>query len=78
MSNEEESKYDPNGLLDHVKALNHLGSDAKLAALLQVAPPVISKVRHKKMRVGDSLILSIVEFAGMTVPQVRAYIGVHP
>ncbi|MDQ1921676.1 hypothetical protein [Massilia pseudoviolaceinigra] len=78
MSKEEEFKYDPAGLLDAVKALNHLPSDAALATLLRVAPPVISKVRHHRMLVGDSLILRCIEFAGMTVPQVRAYIGVHP
>lgn len=74
----EEFKYNPGGLLDQVKALNHLASDAALAAFLQVAPPVICKVRNQRTIIGDSLILRIVEFAGMTVPQVRAYIGVHP
>lgn len=74
----EEIKYDPNGLLDRVKALNHLASDASLAAFLHVAPPVISKIRHMKMRVGDSLILRCVEFSGMTVTQVRAFVGGQP
>ena len=78
MSENTKIKYDPNGLLDQVKTLNHLGSDAELAAFLQVAPPVIGKIRHLKMRVGDSMILRCIEYAGMTAPQVRAYIGVQP
>ncbi len=67
--------YDPNGLLDSVITKHSLKNDAALARFFKVAPPVISKIRHGRMPVGDSIILKCHEIAGMAVSTVRVYIG---
>ena len=65
---------DPNGLLDAVIAQHQLKNDAALARLLDLAPPVISKLRSFKMPVGDSFVLRCIETAGLTLPQVRQFV----
>lgn len=52
---------------------NRLKNDAALARELGVAPPVISKIRHGRMSVGDTLILKVHEKFGMPVPDIRAH-----
>ena len=61
-------------LLDAAIARNQLKSDAALSRLLEVAPPVLSKVRHAKLPVGDALIVRVQEFAGMTLPESRQFV----
>lgn len=68
-------QYDAHGLLDKVMEMAGLKNDAALARYLEVAPPVISKIRHNRMLVGDSLILKFHEIAGMTLPEIRKFIG---
>lgn len=41
--------YDPNALLDALMEKLRLKNDAALCRLLEVAPPVISKIRHKRL-----------------------------
>ena len=44
--------YDPNNLLDTLIKQLHLKNDAALSRALEVAPPVISKIRHRRLPVG--------------------------
>lgn len=67
--------YDPNGLLDEVIEIRGLKNDAALARDFNVAPPVISKIRHNRLMVGPSFVLKCIEIAGMTAPSVREFIG---
>ncbi len=41
--------YDPNNLLDTLIEKLHLKNDAALSRALEVAPPVISKIRHRRL-----------------------------
>ena len=43
--------YDPNNLLDSLIEKLHLKNDAALSRALEVAPPVISKIRHRRLPV---------------------------
>ena len=44
--------YDPSHLLDTLRERMQLKNDAALSRLLEVAPPVISKIRHRALPVG--------------------------
>jgi hypothetical protein len=66
--------YDPNGLFDAVMEKHQLKNDAALARALEVAPPVISKIRHFHLRLGASMILAIHEKSGVPVSVIRAYV----
>lgn len=67
-------QYDANGLLDALLARHQLKNDAALSRMLQVAPPVLSKLRHHALPLGDSFVLRCVEIAGMSLPEVRAFV----
>jgi hypothetical protein len=49
--------YDPNNLLDALIEKLSLKNDAALSRALEVAPPVISKIRHRRLPVGASLLI---------------------
>lgn len=70
-----EVEYNPSGLLDAVISKHGLKNDAALSRMFEIAPPLVSKVRNKRMPVGSTLILKCIEIGGMTAPEVRAYIG---
>lgn len=69
------NELDPNGLLNKVIALMGLKNDAALARAFDLAPPVVSKIRHHRLPVGNSIILKCHEIAGMTLPEIRRYVG---
>lgn len=67
--------YDPNRLLDElIKQLN-LKNDAALARALEVAPPIISKIRHRTMPVGASILIRMTEISGLDIMQLRVIMG---
>jgi len=67
------SNINANAVLDLAIERNRLKNDAALARLLEIAPPVVSKLRHDRLPVGPSIILSLVELAGLTLEEVRTY-----
>jgi plasmid maintenance system antidote protein VapI len=52
--------------------LHKLKNDAALAHKLEVAPPVISKVRNGRLPIGDSLLIKVQRAFKMTLPEVEA------
>lgn len=64
-----------NNLLDEVMYKMHLGTDAALAKLLEVAPPVISKIRHGKLSIGATIALSIHESTGMSFDLIKGILS---
>jgi len=71
----EQESYDPNKLLDALIEKLGLKNDAALSRALEVAPPVISKVRHRRLPVGASLLIRMHEETGMNVKELRALMG---
>lgn len=57
----------PNALIDHLLDANNLMNDAALSRVLEVAPPVISKIRHNRIPVGASLRLRIMRKLGTSL-----------
>eukprot|EP01034_Spumella_vulgaris_P033615 gene33615-41476_t len=48
----EPSSFVPNKLLDTLIEKMHLKNDAELCRVLEVQPPIISKIRHRKLAQG--------------------------
>lgn len=67
--------YDPNTLLDTLLSKMHLKNDAALSRALEVAPPVISKIRHRRLPVGASLLIRMHEVSGMSIRDLRDIMG---
>src|SRR5438445_13320011 len=72
---EEQVKYDPNRLLDTLIEKLHLKNDAALSRALEVAPPVISKIRHNRLPVGASLLIRMHEVSDMSIRDLRYLMG---
>lgn len=67
--------YDPNRLLDSVRDALQLTNDAALARTLQVRPPVLSKIRHRRTPVSASLLIRIHEETNFSIAKLRELLG---
>ena len=67
--------YDPNNLLDSLIEKLQLKNDAALSRALEVAPPVISKIRHRRLPVGASLLIRMHEVSDLTISELRTLMG---
>lgn len=71
----EDLEYDPNNLFNTlIKQLN-LKNDAALAKLLDISPPVISKVRHRSIPVGATLLIRMHEISDVSIKDLRGLMG---
>lgn len=68
--------YDPNALADMLIERFTLKNDAALAKFLEVGPPVVSKLRNKRVALGNSLLLRIHDVTGIPVNELRRAMGV--
>lgn len=78
MNNEklaEQSQYDPDNLLASLIGKLNLKNDAALSRALEVAPPVISKIRHRRLPVGASLLIRMHEVTDLSIQELRALMG---
>lgn len=73
----EDFDYNPNNLLDTLIKQLHLKNDAALSRALEVAPPVISKIRHLHLPVGASLLIRMHEISDISIKDLRALMGDH-
>jgi hypothetical protein len=63
---------DPNKLLDAIIGKLNLKNDAALSRVLEVAPPVISKLRHGTLPVGPTILIRMHEVSDMGIREMRA------
>lgn len=70
----EEKKLQPNALVDYLLKKLGLKNDRQLAEYFDVLPPVISKIRNRRMSVSANMILLIHEKLDMPVPEIRRLI----
>lgn len=71
----EQFDYDPNRLLDTLIEKLRLKNDAALSRALEVAPPVISKIRHRRLPVGASLLIRMHEVSELSIRDLRELMG---
>lgn len=68
-------QYDPNNLLESLIEKLNLKNDAALSRALEVAPPLISKIRHRRLPVGASLLIRMHEVSDLSIKDLRALMG---
>jgi plasmid maintenance system antidote protein VapI len=70
----------PGKLLDKLLDMLDLKNDAALARVLEVAPGVISKIRHARLEVGATIRLRILDLGGgrLTLNGIRELLGEPP
>ena len=66
------AEYDPNRVLDAIISRLRLKNDAALSKLLEVAPPVISKIRHSTLPIGATLLIRMHEESDFSIRELRA------
>lgn len=71
----ENDAFNPNHLLNTLIERMNLKNDAALSRLLEVAPPVISKVRHGRLPVGASLLIRMHEETNISIRELRQLLG---
>ncbi len=69
-----ETTCNQSGLLNEITAKLGLKNDAALARALEVQPPVISKLRGGTLKVGPTLILSMLDREIMTLAEIRSFV----
>ena len=67
-----QESYNPNHLLDILLGKMQLKNDAALSRLLEVAPPVISKIRHRTLPIGATILLRMHEASAISIRELRA------
>ncbi|RJG27759.1 hypothetical protein [Massilia cavernae] len=70
------AEYDPNRVLDAIIDKLNLKNDAALSRALEVAPPVISKIRHRTLPIGATILLRMHEVSDFSIRELRALMGV--
>ena len=68
----EGAEYDPNRVLDAIINKLKLKNDAALSRVLEVAPPVISKIRHSTLPIGATILLRMHEESDFSISELRA------
>lgn len=64
-----------NALLDRLSGKLQVKNDAALSRALHVAPPVVSKIRHGRLDIGDTLIIRIHELTSLPVREIKQALG---
>ncbi|MGI4847949.1 MAG: hypothetical protein ACRYGK_07410 [Janthinobacterium lividum] len=68
-------EYDPDQLLASLLVKLNLKNDAALSRALEVAPPVISKIRHRRLPVGASMLIRMHEVTDLSIRDLRGLMG---
>ncbi|HVL75974.1 MAG TPA: hypothetical protein VM406_08150 [Noviherbaspirillum sp.] len=72
---QQQFQYDPNNLLESLIERLNLKNDAALSRALEVAPPLISKIRHRRLPVGASLLIRMHEVSQLSIKDLRELMG---
>lgn len=73
----EQVHYDPDHLLDTLLKRLELKNDKALAARLDISAPVISKIRHRILPVGSTILIRMHEISDISIKELRALMGDH-
>ena len=64
-------------LLDALKAEYMLSSDAELARMLYVGPPILSRIRKARTTISPMLLIRMHEVTEISIKELRALMGDH-
>ncbi len=68
-------RYDPDQLLASLIGRLNLKNDAALSRALEVSPPVISTIRHRRLPVKASLLIRMHEVSTLSIAELRSLMG---
>lgn len=68
-------QYDPNRLLDALIARMRLKNDVALCRVLDVNPPLISKIRSRVLPVSAALLIRMHDVSGLSIFDLRTLMG---
>jgi len=74
MAGEHNQSGTPNEILDYIIDKIGLKNDAALSRYLEVAPPVISKMRHNRLPFGAQYIVRLHEKTDWPIRTIKAYL----
>lgn len=64
--------------LDRLIAENHLKTDAALSRFLDIAPPLISRIRSGRISFSSANIIAVHEKTGVSVADIKAALVAEP
>ena len=70
-----QKSYDPNRFIDALVEKLGLKNDAALCRVLCIQPPLISKIRHRHLPIGATLLLHIHELTNLSIGELREMMG---
>ena len=68
-------QYDPSNLLDSVRNHLKLKNDAELSRTLEIAAPLISKMRSALLPISGSTLIRMHEVSGLSMQTLRDFMG---
>ena len=68
-------RYDPDQLLAYLIGRLKLKNDAALSRAVEVSPPVVSKIRHRRLPVTASLLIRMHEVSTLSIAELRQLMG---
>ena len=74
-TNSQVIEYDPDNLLNEIKRKLRLKNDAALARILDVAPPIVSKIRKRRLAVGGIILIRMHEVTQLSIKDLRSLMG---
>jgi hypothetical protein len=69
--------YNPSNLLDAVIEKLGLRNDSHLSHRLETTPPQISKLRNKRLPLGDVMLVRLHEETGFSIRELRQLAGIE-
>ena len=63
--------YNPNRVLDAIMEKLQLKTDVALSRALEVAPPVISKIRHNTLPIGATILIRMHEISEFSIRELQ-------
>jgi hypothetical protein len=68
-------EYNPNHFIDQLAMRLRAKNDAALCRILGVEPPLVSKIRHKRLPIGAPLLIRVHEVTGLAITDLRQLMG---
>jgi len=63
--------YNPNRVLDAIMEKLQIKTDVALSRALEVAPPVISKIRHNTLPIGATILIRMHEISEFSIRELQ-------
>lgn len=66
-------QYDPVAFLATLRTILSARDDAHISRKLEIPAPIISKIRHRKLMIGPTVLLRIHEATGLPTKEIKQW-----